>query len=230
MSMQNVPQDLMKLCQSMSEAQEGDEQAASQLMVLFARMCNLLASTKDITTLDTLKTIADATMLDKELKAWAIQPTNGLLISTQTAVSISCSYSDSCEIFSSIWAAEVWIIHRTARYGVNSLLLSLYSVLLAHSPPRESLAPPLEGSQEESGGNRTAYKRMQYCTRISEDIDVLHRTVSSATASRLSTTFARLATQSADTDNEPASILHADARHRTEDADVGGRPACRAAI
>ena len=153
MSMHKVPQDLMELCQFMSEAQEGDEQAASQMMVLFARMCNLVASTKDIAALDVLQTITDATVLDKELTAWAIDPTNGLKISTQTAASMTCSYFDSYEIFSSIWAAEVWIIHRTARYGVNSLRLSLYSAMLARSAQRESAAPPVEESQEDDRGN-----------------------------------------------------------------------------
>jgi hypothetical protein len=162
MSMRKVPQDLMELCQSMSDAQEGDERAASQLMVLFARMCNLVASTKDMANLNVLQTITDAIVLEKELLAWATDATDGFQISTWTAPSLTHAYADSYETFSSIWAAEVWTIHRTARYGVNSLLLSLYSAMLAQSPQRESPAPPL-GVKSQDGRTKGIETHLKEC-------------------------------------------------------------------
>jgi hypothetical protein len=95
MSIQRVPQDLIDLSNLISESQTMDQRAASELMNLFARMCNLGASARESATPDVSKIATDASALDVELTTWAASAPDNLQISIQPADPTTKAYSDT---------------------------------------------------------------------------------------------------------------------------------------
>ena len=171
MAMQKVPQDLINLSNSISESQSSDERAASELMSLFARMCNLVASAKQSATPDVPKILTDASALDVELITWAANAPENLQISIQLATPTTKAYSDTFEVYSSIFSAEVWMIYRTARFGVNSLLTSLLSAMLANALS-QSHSPQAERSPQGVESMGSVDIQLQECASLLEAIRV----------------------------------------------------------
>lgn len=171
MSTHRVPRDLVDLSDSISMSQEEDERSASQLMALFACMCNLVASMKDSSAPNVSKTIVEAASLDLELTTWAENAPDCLHVSRQSSHSSEICYSDSYEVFSSTWSVELWMLHRTARFGVNSLLVSLFSAVMAHTSARSVSSPPKNSSEDgmETDGIQL---RLQECSSTLETLRV----------------------------------------------------------
>lgn len=136
MAMQPVPEDLLHLSDQISETQSGDDKAAGQLTGLFARVCNLLSLSRDINDpvscffADPSSTLAEAVALDRDLVAWAEGLPSSYEYSTVLAASEANAFSDYCHVYNSMFTAEVWILYRTARFGINSLIMSLYSLTM----------------------------------------------------------------------------------------------------
>ena len=160
--MHRMPQDLVDLSNAMGESQTGEEKAASELISLFARMCDLVASTRESANADVSRTISEAAALDSELIVWAANLPDYLQISTQPAPPTARAYSDSCEVFSSILSAELWILYRTARFGINGLLASLYSaIVLEHTD--QSLSLEMDQSTHEAKATSGIALQLQEC-------------------------------------------------------------------
>ena len=154
MSMQRMPQDLLDLSNAMGESQTREERAATELINLFARMCDLVASTRESTNTNVPKAISEAALLDSKLMTWAANLPDDLQKSTRPALLTARAYSDYCDVFPSIFSAELWIIYRTARFGVNSLRASLSGAILAQSPdqsPSSQIQQPTQEAESTSG-------------------------------------------------------------------------------
>lgn len=153
MMRQSVPADFVDLSNSISETQDGEERAASELVALFARMCNLNASAQDAASTNPAQTIAEAIALDHDLTCWASGVPPELELSVEPAGPASKSYADYYETYCSIFSAEIWMLYRTARVGVNGLIVSLYGAVLASQALQHYQNPEDTGSpyDEESG-------------------------------------------------------------------------------
>lgn len=171
MSMQRVPSDLMRLSDSMADSQTDDERTASHLMTLYARMCDLIAASKEHASLNIFDMIADGVDLDRELASWAENVPTSFQASRRPADSTVKAYSDEYEIYESIWSAEAWVLYRSARYGVNSLLFSFYSALAMREAESPSPALFAEGLQvaETTADMRN---RVQHCANTLETLRV----------------------------------------------------------
>lgn len=148
MTMQKVPQDLIDLSNALGDEQDGEEKAASQLVNLFARMCNLVSSVRQSSTPDMPQIIAEATVLDSELVEWAGNIPPGFNITIQPATPNTGAYADTYEDYSSIFSAEVWIIYRTSRLGVNGLLASLYAAMAGSEATEGQQEPEPEALED----------------------------------------------------------------------------------
>jgi hypothetical protein len=166
-----MPQDLVDLSNTMGESQTGEERTASELINLFARMCDLVASTQGSANSDVSKTTSEAAVLDSELMTWAANLPDNLQKSTQPAPPTARAYSDCCDVYSSIFSAELWIIYRTARFGINGLLASLYGAILAQSPD-QSPSPHIQQSAQEAERTAGIALQLQECLNRLEALKV----------------------------------------------------------
>ena len=135
MTMQKVPDDLVELSEQVAESQEGEEQAASLLTCLFARLCNLLAACKD-SNIDRTQIIAGALALDDELEQWSSGLPEQYEYSRIPAEPFAKAYANHCDVYSSVFSAQVWNIYRSARLGANGIIVGQLSLLnMEHAQP-----------------------------------------------------------------------------------------------
>lgn len=170
MSLQRIPQELIDLSESIGKSQSSDDRAASQLTDLFACMCDIVASTRETAQPDIPQIIADATRIDVELSFWAANVPEELEIETQAAPITARAYSDTCERYSSIFSAEVWIIYRTARFGVNSLLTQLYATILEVQPCQD-YSPESQRQVQPEARQSCVAKQMSQCASLCESLE-----------------------------------------------------------
>lgn len=129
-TIQPVPQDVVDLSAQVYEDQERDDRSASHLTSLYARLCNLLAvEYKHSATFDQDSILARAIALDDDLVHWASNLPPSYEYESQPAPASAKAYSDYCDIYSSIFSAEVWNIYRSARMGANRLIVQRLPML-----------------------------------------------------------------------------------------------------
>ncbi len=124
-----MPQDLIDLSISISEMQDQDEKAGSEVILLFARLCNLFAVSRASTGLDRLDILTQAKDLDNDLISWSLDLPSSYEYTTEPAPPASNTYSGYCEIYSSLFSAEVWNLYRSARLGVNGIIVEHQTML-----------------------------------------------------------------------------------------------------
>ena len=164
--MQLVPQDIIDLSDSISETQDVEDKAASELMSLYARMCNLLATAQDTRAHDPSNSITEAIALDEKLAKWASHLPHALEPWHMSAASCALAYADQIEVHSSVFSAEIWILYRSARMGVNGLIAVLYSSILAHLPPQEQ-------PRMENAGCSYDFQTSAIASRLHERLSIL---------------------------------------------------------
>ena len=171
MTLQPVPRDLVSLSDAIGETQDEENRAASKLINLFARMCNLLASNQMSPPVDSTHAIAEAVCLDDNLNQWTSELPIGLARSIEPALPSAKAYSDYCEIYSTIFSAEVWLLYRTARMGVNGLLVSIYGAMFATQSTPEAFSPrEAQSTCQNELEVPTALLQMQECLGILESV------------------------------------------------------------
>ena len=144
MTTQPVPSDLIDLSNAICESQNGEEKAASNLMTLHGRVCNLLATSQAVSVRDPVCTVSEALALDEELKAWSRNLPPGFEITQQESTPSTKAYDDHFEIHTTIFSAEIWTLLRSARLGVNGIIVCMYSAILAtRQPVREGVGQDL---------------------------------------------------------------------------------------
>ena len=124
--MNPAPQDVIDMSEQIAEIQNEDEKHACDVAVLYARMCNLIASSRNTGSIDPGLVLADALVLDNDLERWA-----SLLPSSYNYRSepSSQSYTGVCDIYSSLFHAEVFNIYRMARISVNGIIFGQQAML-----------------------------------------------------------------------------------------------------
>lgn len=132
MTMQSVPEDLVDLSKQVAETQSGEEQAASLLTCLFARLCNILASSKGDVPSNPMQIITDAIALDDDLVAWSSNLPVEYEYSRKPAEPFSKAYADYCDVYGAVFNAQVWNIYRSARLGANGIIVGGLHSMQAH--------------------------------------------------------------------------------------------------
>lgn len=128
-TMQPVPQDLIDLSVQLMEKQDEDARAGSAIMLLFARLCNLLASSRNATCFEREDILAEARALDDDLVGWSLNRPASYDYTTEPATSWSNAFGEYCEVYSSMFSAEVWMFYRSARLGLNGIIIEQQSLL-----------------------------------------------------------------------------------------------------
>lgn len=140
--MQPVPQDLIDLSTALMESQDEDERAASQIVLLFSRLCNLFASSRDAAHIDRHDILAQAIALDDDLVKWVEELPPSFDYFTEASAN---SYSGYCEVYQSIFSAEVWNHYRGTRLGVNGIIIEQKAMLNMERAP-QNVSGDLSGS------------------------------------------------------------------------------------
>ena len=166
MTMQRVPSDFVDLSNSIGETHEGEEKASCELVHLFARMCNLIASAQEGVSENV---ITEAIILDNDLTEWASTVPPGLEISVEPATPETKAYADYYETYCSVFSAEIWMLYRLARIGVNGLIASPCGASLASMALQQNHSPSQPGSPDEKQCN-TIVPQMQ------ERLDIVEAT------------------------------------------------------
>lgn len=148
MTMQPVPQDLMDLSTQLSETQDEDERAGSRMVLLFSRLCNLFASSRDAANINRKDVLAQARALDDDLVNWSLILPPSYEYFTVPAEASAKTYSGYYEIYSSLFAAEVWNLYRAARLGLNGLIVEQQTKLNLGQGEQDTEADMAEASVE----------------------------------------------------------------------------------
>lgn len=144
MTRQPIPEDLVELSNELWETQDENEQAASLLMILYARMCGLFSTSQSGAPIDPTLLLNDATILDDDLMTWAAGlPSTYEYTSEPATVDV---YLEYCDVYPSLYTAEVWMLYRAARMGVNSIITSVLSSALPQKKEEGMRFPGLEPS------------------------------------------------------------------------------------
>ena len=151
MNCQPVPDDLVALTAQLSEVLDEPDKAASQLTIMFARMCNLMASSRCGGHIDYVQLLDEATRLDDELGDWARNLPSTYQFSNVVPEPIANAYSDTCHAYPSMFSAEIWLLYRSARFGINGLVASLCAASVAseQGSPEPGLSLPVDNEEND---------------------------------------------------------------------------------
>ena len=164
MTMQSVPDDLIDLSKQIAEKQDGEEQPASLLTCLFAKLCNLLASSMRSGNADRMQIITDAVALDEDLAKWSSSLPEQYEYTSIPAEPFARAYADHCDVYSSVFSAQVWNIYRSARLGANGIIVGQYALLGMETRQIESSYAtfvPLEAGHSPASESSEAETRFQ---------------------------------------------------------------------
>lgn len=172
--MQPVPQDLIDLSIDISQTQSEDERAGSEVVLLFARLCNLFASSRDAKLQSREEVLAHAISLDNDLISWSQNLPPSYNYTTEPARPSSNAFTGYCEVYSSLFSAEVWNLYRSARLGVNGLIVEQQSLLdLEHTQQQQQAyisAPPSRGRSDSATATAGLDVRLAVLESLRNDI------------------------------------------------------------
>ena len=126
MTTQPVPEDLLNLSAEIAQTQTGEDRVSSQLIGLYARMCNVLAASKAPAPEESGSLVAAAMALDDDLVTWTEFLPPGYKWSSEPAALSAKAYADYCDVYESLYSAEVWNLYRFARLGTNGIIVEQY--------------------------------------------------------------------------------------------------------